>query len=76
VSELKMAEAFRKACETLGITEEGLQASLTRSNLMPRELLTLSDTTSPRNFRISYENAAGAVRWAHLFLVPKPASEA
>lgn len=69
MADLNMSDTFREACEALGITEELLAASLKRSNLTPQELLTIDDTTSPRNFRVSYLNKAGEKKWIHLFMV-------
>lgn len=65
-----MSEDFRAGCAKLGIGEDLLRWSLTRSGLAVRELLTIDTTTSARNYRISYLNQAGERKWAHLFMVP------
>ena len=69
-----MSDAFRAGCAELGITEEMLKESLERSKLNPTELLTITTTTSPRNFSVSYCNPAGETKWTHLFMVVKPAN--
>lgn len=74
MANLNMTEAFRARCTELGITEEQLHQSLTRSGLSPAELLTIDTTTSARNFRVSYRNKAGETKWAHLFMVAHAAS--
>jgi hypothetical protein len=70
VSDLNMSEEFRAGCVKLGIGEEVLRWSLSRSGLAVKELLTIGTTTSARNYRISYLNAEGEPKWAHLFMMP------
>ncbi|MDH5527590.1 MAG: hypothetical protein OEY97_09820 [Nitrospirota bacterium] len=67
-----MSEEFRAGCEQFGITDEVLEFALKRSDLSPRELLSIDTTTSARNFRVAYLNKAGERKWTHLFMVGNP----
>jgi len=67
-----MTEAFREGCRKFGVTEEMLAWSMQRSDIHPKELLSIDTTTSSRNFRVCYLNQAGDRKWVHLFLVPPP----
>ncbi|MFQ5509899.1 MAG: hypothetical protein ACE5FN_11280 [Leptospirillia bacterium] len=71
LSGIDLSSEFRDGCANFGITDESLSFALTRSDLHPRELLSIDTTTSSRNFRVAYTNKAGEKKWAHLFLVPK-----
>jgi hypothetical protein len=72
MADLNMSEAFRAGCEKLRISDAALQAGLQRSQLTPAELLTIDETSSSRNFKVSYVNKAGETKWVHLFMVPGP----
>ncbi len=74
MSELKMSEEFRSACEGFRITDELLAEGLKRSQVTPQELLFIDSTTSPRNFKVKYVNKAGEPKWVHLFVVVPPAT--
>ncbi len=74
MEDINMSEKFRSGCKKFGITDDIVEAALTRSALTPEELLTIDTTTSDRNFKVSYLNKAGEKKWIHLFMVvPKAA---
>jgi len=72
MADVNMSEAFQTGCEKFRLSNDAVVAGLGRSQLVPQELLSIDETSSSRNFKVSYLNKAGETKWIHLFMVPSP----